>query len=285
MTVLITGGTGNTGFKLARLLHGANIPVLITSRSGTAPEGFPAVRFYWFDSSTFSAPFEKDHNIDTVYLVTPSPDGALSLMKPFIDLAIEKGVKQWVLLGGSSAERGRPDMGGVHGYLDDKGVDHALLRPTWFSDNFSSVYLHDINTKNEFASSVEDGRIPFVTSQDIAQAAFEILTTDSKVLKNSEPYIVGPELFSYDEAAALLSEVIGRKIMHRRRPAKETRDTLLSFGVPKNTAEFLSHLEVRTANGAEETVFNAEDRKEVKYTGKKTLREYFEENKGVWASV
>ncbi|KAF9009626.1 hypothetical protein BDQ17DRAFT_1421793 [Cyathus striatus] len=62
------GGTGNTGLKLARLLHAANIPILITSRSGTAPESFPAVKFDWNDS-TFSAPFEKDPSIDKVYLI------------------------------------------------------------------------------------------------------------------------------------------------------------------------------------------------------------------------
>ncbi|KAF9009634.1 hypothetical protein BDQ17DRAFT_1421799 [Cyathus striatus] len=282
MTVLITGGTGNTGLKLARLLRNASIPVLITSRSGSAPDSFPAVRFDWFDSSTFSAPFEKDTDIDKIYFVGPRNENMLSIAKPFIDLAVEKGVKQWVILGGSQGKKGGKVHGAVHQYLDEKDVDHTMLRSAWFQENFSTQFLHSIKTRNEIMSAVGNGHIPFVSSSDIAQAAFEVLTTDSKELKNCEPYVVGPELFTYDETATLLSETLGRTITHRRIPFEEVHKFWVSIGLAEDTAARLARLETNAANGSDEACFNAEDRKEIKFTGKKTLRQYFEENKDIW---
>ena len=135
MTVLVTGGTGKTGLILSRLLKEANQSVLICSRSGTAPNPYKAVKFDWFDDKTFENPFKMDSNIDRVYLVVPSVIGQLCSVKPFIDLAISKGVKRFVLLTASQVEIRSPVltlMGLVHEYLLDIKVDYTVLRPTWF---------------------------------------------------------------------------------------------------------------------------------------------------------
>ena len=137
MTVLVTGGRGTTGLILSRLLKEANTSVLICSRSGTAPSPYTAVKFDWFDDKTFENPFKKDPNIDRVYLIVPSVIGQLSAVKPFIDLAISKGVKRFVLLTASQAEIGSPVlMGKVHEYLLNIKVDYTVLRPTWFMRAF-----------------------------------------------------------------------------------------------------------------------------------------------------
>ncbi|KAF9009632.1 hypothetical protein BDQ17DRAFT_1348466, partial [Cyathus striatus] len=157
------------------------------------------IRFDWSDSTTFSAPFKTEHYIDKIYFISPRVLDILAVVKPFVDLAIEKGVKQWVLVGGSIEQTGGHGTQAVHGYLDDKGVDHATLRATWFSDNFIAYYGDCVKTKNEIITAAEDGRIPFVASEDVAKAAFEVFTTDSKELRNATPYVLGPELHSYDE--------------------------------------------------------------------------------------
>ena len=141
MTVLVTGGRGKTGLILSRLLKEANRPVLICSRTGTAPSPYRAVKFDWFDEKTFENPFKTDPNIDRVYLIVPSVMGQLSTVKPFIDLAISKGVKRFVLLTASQAEIGSPVlMGKVHEYLLNIKVDYTVLRPTWFIRTYFSPY-------------------------------------------------------------------------------------------------------------------------------------------------
>jgi hypothetical protein len=47
MAILLTGGTGKTSSRLAKLLQDAKIPFLLTSRKGQAgaPSGMEAVKF------------------------------------------------------------------------------------------------------------------------------------------------------------------------------------------------------------------------------------------------
>ncbi|KAK0202264.1 hypothetical protein DFS33DRAFT_1066066 [Desarmillaria ectypa] len=99
MTILLTGGTGTTATRIARLLQDAHEPVLLTSRKGVVPAPFKAVKFDWYDPSTFENVFTIDPNINRIYLVAPEGSAdMLAPMKPFIDLSVKKGVKRLVLL-------------------------------------------------------------------------------------------------------------------------------------------------------------------------------------------
>ena len=141
MTILITGGTGKTGIKLAHLLNKAGHPILLTSRKGEVPHPFKGVKFDWLDPSTFTNPFDVDPAIDRVYVV--GPVGVLDMLphvQPFIDLAVTKGVKQFVVLGSSQTPKGGPIAGKVHKYLEEIGVDYAVLRPTWFMGMHVGVF-------------------------------------------------------------------------------------------------------------------------------------------------
>lgn len=123
-TTLITGGTGKTGSKLAQLFHKANRPVLIASRSGKAPEPLKGVSFDWFDPATYANPFAADVDIDRLYLIGPHVAESLQFVKPFLDLAVLKGVKRIVYLASASLE--------VIEYIKSLGIEFAILRSTWF---------------------------------------------------------------------------------------------------------------------------------------------------------
>ncbi len=133
MSILLAGGTGKTGSRLARLFQAANKRVILTSRKGVVPEPFTGVKFDWHDPTTFENLFTVDADIASVYLVAPS--GCLELlgpMKPFIDLAVKQGVKRFVILSESTYDAGDPVLGKVHEYLISLGVDYFVIRPTWF---------------------------------------------------------------------------------------------------------------------------------------------------------
>lgn len=131
-TILLTGGTGKVASCIAPLLKQAGHPAIIASRKGTAPPGFTGVGFDWLDDSTYGAPFQAASNITAIFLVAPPAFDPLPPMKAFIDLAITKQVKRFVLLSASVFEAGGPAMGQVHQYLIDLKVEFAVLRPTWF---------------------------------------------------------------------------------------------------------------------------------------------------------
>lgn len=132
MTTLITGGTGKTGLILAKLLTDAGRPVLLTSRKGEAPAPFKAVKFDWYDSSTFENVFLADSTIDRIYVIAPDTLNPGPVAKPFIDLAIAKGVQRFVMLGGTHQSSGSLDTGQVHALLEESGADYAVLKASWF---------------------------------------------------------------------------------------------------------------------------------------------------------
>ncbi|CAA7268478.1 unnamed protein product [Cyclocybe aegerita] len=275
MTTLITGGTGKTGSALARLLHATDHPVLIATRRGAAPEPFKAVTFDWHNPSTFENPFKTDPSIDRVFLVAPDDMEPLAHMKPFIDLAVSKGVKRFVLITATQVDKGGPIYGKVHQYLADIGVDYTVLRPTWFIENFGS-YSQGIIENDEITSVTKDGRIPFIGVEDIAKAAFDALVAEKS--PNTDYYVIGPELWSYNEVAAALTEILGRKITHRSLTDEEQIAFYQSIGLPKEYAVLLNASEARVAEGVEEAIVG--NPKAI--VGKVKLRDYLEANKDLW---
>ena len=136
MTILLVGGTGKTGLRLARLLQNANHPFLLASR-GCKPIPGPFqgvhVKFHWDDPTTHETLFSANTGIDRVYLIGPEADMDISsTMKPFIELAMTKGVKRFVMLTATTTPTGPSGMEEMHKYLANRGVEYCILRPTWF---------------------------------------------------------------------------------------------------------------------------------------------------------
>ncbi|KAF4616950.1 hypothetical protein D9613_008547 [Agrocybe pediades] len=278
MTILITGGTGKVGGRLAQLLHSAGHRVLIASRTGKPTTPFAVVTFDFLDHGSFVNPFKQDPDIDRVFLVVPDILNTLPHYKPFIDMAISKGVKRFVLLTSTQAHPGSPGQGVVHQCLLDAKVDYAVLRPTWFMQNFGTDFKDSIRDSNEIVSAAGDGRIPFISNEDIAQAAFDTLVSEAS--PNRDYYLVGPELYSYDEAVALLSSVLGRTIIHRRSTVEEQEEVYKQFLSPE-MAKVLAAMEGLAAEGKEEAFFYEPEHR--KYPAKHTLGQYFKDNAHLWA--
>jgi festuclavine dehydrogenase len=137
MVILLTGGIGKTSLRLTSLLRESSIPFLLTSRKGqaAAPSGMQAARFDWLDSTTFSNPFNiLSQKITAIYLIAPETADPVTPMNAFIDYAInEHGVKRFVLLGGSTLEKGESMYTGrVWSHLEECRVEFCVLRATWF---------------------------------------------------------------------------------------------------------------------------------------------------------
>lgn len=147
--ILVLGGTGTVGSRIARLLSSSSTPALIASRSGDSPSPSSSARgvpFDWDNRETWPTPFEEAREqggIKAVYLVAPPPathDTMATVMMDFVDFARERGARRFVLQSASAIEAGGPAMGKVHAYLRELGtrgeVDWAVLRPSWFQREF-----------------------------------------------------------------------------------------------------------------------------------------------------
>jgi uncharacterized protein YbjT (DUF2867 family) len=85
---------------------------------------------------------------------------------------------------------------------------------------------------------------------------------------------------SYGDVAAVLSEVLGRKIVHADLSASALEQRLVGFGFPAALAQLLCQMETKVRQGSEDRTNDVV----TQLTGRKpkTLREYVEENKAAW---
>ena len=71
---------------------------------------------------------------------------------------------------------------------------------TWFQENFSETFfLQPIRESGKVYSATDNGKVPFVSAQDIARVAQRLLTDEKP--HNTDYVILGPELLTYDDVS------------------------------------------------------------------------------------
>ncbi|MGO4758281.1 NAD(P)H-binding protein, partial [Streptomyces sp. 2MCAF27] len=130
----------------------------------------------------------------------------------FVTEAVAAGVRRLVLLSAPRAgEDGHP-LHAAEQAVRGSGVEWTILRPNWFSQNFSDgPWLPGI-LNGTLALPTSDGRTPFIDAEDIAEVATSALTEDRH---NTQIYeLTGPRAISFGEAANLIAKAPGRTIRH-----------------------------------------------------------------------
>ena len=248
-TTLVIGATGTTGSRTVGGLIAAGHRVKAASRRATPLPGAAPVRFDWYDPATFG---DALAGADRVYLVPPvgDPDPA-AVMLPFLHQARDSGVDRAVLLGSSAIPAGGPGVGAVHRALPGLFDEWAVLRPSWFMQNFTGdhAHAHSIREDGVILTAAGTGRIGFVDADDIAAVAVHALTDDHA--PNTDLILTGPEALSYDDIADIVTEVTGRFVAHRHLTYEQMRDRLAA-SIPPQFAAMLAGLDRAIAEGAED---------------------------------
>jgi uncharacterized protein YbjT (DUF2867 family) len=257
MSTLVIGATGTTGSRVTAQLTAAGHRVKAASRSATSVAGAVPVRFDWYDPATHPGVLE---GVDRVYLLPPLGDtDPLTAMLPFLEQARSVGVNRAVLLSSSAIPKGGPAVGAVHQVLPDLFDQWAVLRPSWFMQNFIGSHAHAASIREDGViwTATGSGRVGFVDASDIAAVAVAALTDDDA--PNTDLVLTGPETLSHDEIAATVTEVTGRPVVHRRLTHDELRDRLAAV-VPAEFATLLAGLDLAIAEGSEDRVTDSVQR-------------------------
>jgi uncharacterized protein YbjT (DUF2867 family) len=243
--VLITGGKGKTGRRVASRLTATGIDVAIGTRT---PDGPQDRRFDWADPSSASA-FD---GCDAVYLVAPTDrTDHLAVMQPLLEEAMDRGVRRFVLLSASLLEPDGPMMGEVHGWLAKSATEWAVLRPSWFMQNFSEgPHAATIREEGIIYTATGAGRVGFIDAEDIAATAAASLTATTPL--NSDVVLTGPEALSYDETAAIITAALGRPVRHLSLDPAALTARFVEQGLPPDYAKVLTGLDAHIAAGAED---------------------------------
>ncbi|MDX3760886.1 NmrA family NAD(P)-binding protein [Streptomyces mirabilis] len=246
---LVIGATGTTGSRVVAGLIAEGHRVKAAGRSATPVEGAEPVRFDWNEPATFDQALD---GVDRVYLIPPigSSDPA-AVMLPFLRRARSAGVHRAVLLSSSAIPAGGPAVGQVHQALPGLFEQWAVLRPSWFMQNFAGFTPHarSIREDGVVLTATGDGRVGFVDAQDIAAVAVRALTDEQA--PDTDLILTGPQALSYDDVAAIITEVGGRPVVHRHLTFDQLRDRWAAE-IPLEFATMLAGMDRAIADGAED---------------------------------
>ncbi|KOY15120.1 oxidoreductase [Paenibacillus xylanivorans] len=240
---LITGANGKTGSRVAAMLQKQHYPVRLAGRKkpSSSDSADNYVYFDWYDSTTYGPALK---NVDHVYLVVPVMDmNPEAVMIPFIKEALWSGVKRFVLLGSASVDEDGPIFGKVHQSLKELAPEWTVLQPSYFMENFTEgPHRETMKQFGKIYSAAGDGKIGFVSADDIAAVAFHALT--DIVSHDTAHIITGPETLSYGEAAGMFSRLLDQSIQHESLSDEELRNSLIQAGMPQDYATTLAGLDV-----------------------------------------
>jgi uncharacterized protein YbjT (DUF2867 family) len=235
-TILVLGATGRTGRRVLERLTARGVPVRAGSRSGTPP-------FDWEDRSTWAPVLEGMEAVYISYYPDVAVPGARETVSSFAELAVKGGASRLVLLAG----RGEPEADLTEQAVRDSGADWTILRPTWFSQNFSENLFVDELLGGELATPAGDVREPFVDVEDIADVAVAALTDDSHVGQTYE--LTGPRLLTFAEAVQEIARAAGREIRYVPVSIDEYTSMLTESGVPSEFVWLLRYLFTEVLDG------------------------------------
>jgi uncharacterized protein YbjT (DUF2867 family) len=239
--ILILGGTGKTGRRLAERLTARDLPVRIGSRSAN-----PA--FDWGDATTWAPALDGVGAVYISYYPDLAVPGAAEAIGAFASLAVANGITRLVLLSG----RGEPEAQRAEEMLKASGADWTILRCAWFSQNFSEGFLVESLLEGAVALPVGGVGEPFVDADDIADAAFAVLTEQGHAGQLYE--LTGPRLMSFADAVAEIGKAAGRDIRFVTISHDEFTAAVAAHDLPPEFTWLLKELFTEVLDGRNESI-------------------------------
>ncbi len=227
--ILVLGGTGKTGRRVADRLQARGLPVRIGSRSGAPP-------FDWEDRSTWAPALEGAAAAYVSFYPDLAVPGAPEAIRELAELALAAGCRRLVLLSG----RGEEEAQRAERVLAESGAEWTVLRCSWFMQNFSEGNFAEPIAAGELALPAGDVRAPFVDADDIADVAVAALTEDGHAGRVYE--LTGPRALTHAEVAAELGRATGRPVRYVPITLAAFTSALAAEGLPPGVVALLAYL-------------------------------------------
>lgn len=251
--MLIVGGTGKTGRRVAQRLRDAGHTVRTASRA------HGDVHFDLGEPSTW--PYALA-GVTAAYLVEPemqATDEGRRRIPRLVDAAAAAGVQRLVLLSAPGVEGNKMHpLRQAEEAVRTRGPQWTIVRPTWFAQNFSEAFWRPGILAGSLALPTGTGATTFIDADDIADVVAAALTGDGH---NGETYVLtGSRAISFGEAVGLIAEATGRTIRHVEIGAEEFTRAQIADGVPAATAQLLTGLYTSIRDGKATEVFDGVQR-------------------------
>ncbi|HWS35923.1 MAG TPA: NAD(P)H-binding protein [Actinoplanes sp.] len=213
----MTGATGNAGGAAAQSLLAAGLPVRV---AGTDVDRlhvrFPSAEPVHLDfqrPETFPAAVAGTSGL---FLVRPP---AISRVGPTLNVLVDTATRYqvghvvFVSVTGADTNRMVPHHRAEQ-HLRTGSLPYTILRPGFFAQNLADAYGDDIRTDDRIHLPAGHGRAAFIDTRDNGDAA-AVVFADPGSQRGAANTLTGPQAFSFDEVAALLTGVLGRRIRYQ----------------------------------------------------------------------
>ncbi|MEK8128824.1 NmrA family NAD(P)-binding protein [Paenibacillus filicis] len=246
--ILVLGATGKTGTRITAKLNQLGYTVRSAGRRPGADKT-EHVYFDWNDRSTYKNAY---NDVKSIYMVAPiavmNPE---ELVIPFVEEAVQAGAQRFVLLSSASIAEGGPVFGGIHEALRRIASEWAVLRPSYFMQNFTEgQHAATIRDGGKIVTATGEGRVAFVDADDIGEVGVRALTDEQP--HNQDHVITGPEALSYADAARMIGNAAGINVRHESIGVRELSSGIAQAGIPADYAEFLAGLDEGIRRGGVE---------------------------------
>ncbi len=212
--ILVTGASGNVGTAVVECLRTRQVSFRIGTRklnSIDAQNGIEAVSFDFLDARTYRSTVQ---GCTAVFLLRPPAIAdTRQTLNRFIDVARSEGVQQIVFVSvAGAADNPLVPHHAVEQHLKQK-ADWTILRPGFFAQNLGDAYRDDIVQDDRIFVPAGSGRVAFIDTRDIAEVAVNALI--DPIPHQAQTYtLTGAEALTFDQAASILSEELGRTIVY-----------------------------------------------------------------------
>lgn len=259
--ILVTGVNGLIGSAVIREFARQEYPVrgLVRNRAkAQALETLPGVEVVEGDMLRPETLGRALDGVDRVLLISSPDRQMVETQCTFIDAAKKAGVRHMVKLSGVTTSLDSPFLfsrmhAEISRYLERSGLAWTFLRPS----QFMTEYLREVPTivaERAFFFPFENAKLTPVDLEDIAKAAFALLTTPGH---EGKTYMMsGPEALSMTEIAEQISLAIGQSVRYVNISPEERKRAQLAAGIPAYVVDALDvQSRLRREGNGEEVVY------------------------------
>ena len=221
MTILVTGATGNVGRTVVDQLvqRGADVRALVRDPAKAHfPDGVEIAQGDLLDVDALRAAFS---GVSTLFLLNGVVADEFTQALVTLQIAREAGIERIVYLSVIHADLyvNVPHFAGKFGVermIEQMGMGATILRPAYFMDN--EVTIRDaIAGYGLYPMPLGAKGIAMIDARDIGEiAAIELIRREEAAtpLPTTRINLVGPDTLTGESAAAIWSDVLGRKIAY-----------------------------------------------------------------------
>lgn len=261
MLITLTGSTGTIGTELARLLSEAGTPSRAVFRNLNKVQPLPNIVWVWADLREPGALEPVLAGTTRLFLLSGNDEGFGRLQIEIVRAAERMGIEHVVKLSALGAsDHSNSAIAHQHWEVEqalrNSGMTWTLLRAHSFMQNWLGEVAESVRAERVIYSPIEDGRVPFIDTRDVAAVAAEALL-HPEAHAGQRYFLTGGEAVGYADLATALSEVLGTAVTYRPISMAEARARLEARGTSASLIEAqLALLAYQKAGGPTAKVFD-----------------------------